>query len=152
MNSGYVLKLDMEKFGIKPKPNSHVSYKMMKREENAELNALEDAKRSAMMAAGISKVEVFCINTVLEEMKKARLKPDSEEYMRISRATARLVIRDRIGMWTRYYTDKDGLKEWILWKLGLKKVEAFDKMKRMGLNGDVLHDMEILERRSQGWE
>lgn len=70
--------------------------------------------------------------------------------MRISRATARLVIRDRIGMWTRYYTDEDGLKEWILWKLGLKKVEAFDKMKRMGLNGDVLHDMEILERRSQG--
>lgn len=147
MNSGYVLKLDVEKYGIKPKPNSYVSYKMMKREENAAQNSLEDVKRRAMTAAGVGKVEAFCINTVLEELKKARLKPDSEKYMRISRATAKLVIRDRMGMWIRYYTDKDGLKEWILWKLSLKKVEAFDKMKRIGLNGDVLHDMEIVERR-----
>lgn len=46
--------------------------------------------------------------------------------------------------WTRYYTDKEGLKDWLLWKLGLKKETVFDRMKRMGVTGDVLQDMELL--------
>ena len=44
----------------------------------------------------------------------------------------------------RRYTDKEGLKDWLLWKLGLKKETVFDRMKRMGVTGDVLQDMELL--------
>lgn len=79
-----------------------------------------------------------------EAMKRKGLTPEQKGYKRISRETARMVIRDRKGIWTRYYTDKEGLKDWLLWKLGLKKDTVFDRMKRMGVTGDVLQDMELL--------
>lgn len=97
-----------------------------------------------MNAAGIGKVEAYCINAVLAELKRKGLTPEKEEYKRISRETARMVIRDRKGIWTRYYTDKESLKDWLLWKLGLKKETVFDRMKRMGVTGDILQDMELL--------
>lgn len=118
--------------------------RMKRKSEKAAQTALKDAKASILNAAGIGKVEAYCINTVLAELKRKGLSPEQEEYKRISRETARMVIRDRKGIWTRYYTDKEGLKDWLLWKLGLKKETVFDRMKRMGVTGDVLQDMELL--------
>lgn len=104
---------------LTPEP---ITYEAMKRKsEKAAQTALKDAKASILNAAGIGKVEAYCINTVLAELKRKGLSPEQEEYKRISRETARMVIRDRKGIWTRYYTDKEGLKDWLLWKLGLKK-------------------------------
>lgn len=141
MKEGYVLKADAAKY-LTPEP---ITYEAMKRKsEKAAQTALEDAKTSILNAAGIGKVEAYCINTVLAELKRKGLSPEQEEYKRISRETARMVIRDRKGIWTRYYTDKEGLKDWLLWKLGLKKETVFDRMKRMGVTGDVLQDMELL--------
>jgi hypothetical protein len=141
VKEGYVLKADAAKY-LTPEP---ITYAAMKRKsEKAAQNALEDARASVMRAAGIGRVETYCINTVLAELKREGLSPEQEEYKRISRETARMVIRDRKGLWTRYYTDKEGLKDWILWKLGLKKEMVFDRMKRMGITGDVLQDMELL--------
>lgn len=141
MKEGYVLKADAAKY-LTPEP---ITYAAMKRKsEKAAQTALKDAKASILNAAGIGKVEAYCINTVLAELKRKGLTPEQEEYKRISRETARMVIRDRKGIWTRYYTDKEGLKDWLLWKLGLKKETVFDRMKRMGVTGDVLQDMELL--------
>jgi hypothetical protein len=141
VKEGYVLKADAAKY-LTPEP---ITYAAMKRKsEKAAQNALEDARASVMRAAGIGRVETYCINTVLAELKREGLSPEQEEYKRISRETARMVIRDRKGLWTRYYTDKEGLKDWILWKLELKKEMVFDRMKRMGITGDVLQDMELL--------
>lgn len=141
MKEGYVLKADAAKY-LTPEP---ITYAAMKRKsEKAAQTALKDAKASILNAAGIGKVEAYCINTVLAELKRKGLSPEQEEYKRISRETARMVIRDRKGIWTRYYTDKEGLKDWLLWKLGLKKETVFDRMKRMGVTGDVLQDMELL--------
>lgn len=143
MNEGYALRFDPEKYyGLKPKPISYVE--AMKKREMAMNNALEDARESVLRAAGIGRVEAYCINTVLEEMKRMGLEPESAEYKRISRETAKLVIRGRRGIWTRYYTDKLGLKDWILWKLGLKKETVFDKMEKMGMTGNVIEDMVLL--------
>lgn len=150
MKEGYVLKADAAKY-LTPEP---ITYAAMKRKsEKAAQTALEDAKASILNAVGIGKVEAYCINTVLAELKRKGLTPEQEEYKRISRETARMVIRDRKGIWTRYYTDKEGLKDWLLWKLGLKKETVFDRMKRMGVTGDVLQDMELLrcsESRTEG--
>lgn len=133
MKEGYVLKADAAKH-LTPEP---ITYEAMKRKsEKAAQTALKDAKASILNAAGIGKVEAYCINTVLAELKRKGLSPERE--------TARMVIRDRKGIWTRYYTDKEGLKDWLLWKLGLKKETVFDRMKRMGVTGDVLQDMELL--------
>lgn len=132
MKEGYVLKADAAKY-LTPEP---ITYEVMKRKrEKAAQTALKDAKASILNAAGIGKVEAYCINTVLAELKRKGLSPEQEEYKRISRETARMVIRDRKGIWTRYYTDKEGLKDWLLWKLGLKKETVFDRMKRMGVTG-----------------
>ena len=129
MKEGYVLKADAAKY-LTPEP---ITYAAMKRKsEKAAQTALKDAKASILNAEGIGKVEAYCINTVLAELKRK------------GRETARMVIRDRKGIWTRYYTDKEGLKDWLLWKLGLKKETVFDRMKRMGVTGDVLQDMELL--------
>lgn len=148
MKEGYVLKADAAKH-LTPEP---ITYAAMKRKsEKAAQTALEDAKASILNAAEIGKVEAYCINAVLTELKRKGLAPEQEEYKRISRETARMVIRDRKGIWTRYYTDKEGLKDWLLWKLGLKKETVFDRMKRMGVTGDVLQDMELLSAMSPIW-
>lgn len=141
MKEGYVLKADAAKY-LTPEP---ITYEAMKRKsEKAAQTALKDAKASILNAAGIGKIEAYCINTVLAELKRKGLSPEQEEYKRISRETARMVIRNRKGIWTRYYTDKEGLKDWLLWKLGLKKETVFDRMKRMGVTGDILQDMELM--------
>lgn len=92
----------------------------------------------------ISRAEVFCLNTVIQALSSAGIKPESERYVQISRAAARLVIRNRSGIVTRYQLSKEGLKDWTLWKVGLRRNATFERMQRMGLTGDVLHDMEIL--------
>ena len=133
MKEGYVLKADAAKH-LTPEP---ITYEAMKRKsEKAAQTALKDAKASILNAAGIGKVEAYCINTVLAELKRKGLSPEQEEYKRISRETARMVIRDRKGIWTRYYTDKEGLKDWLLWKLGLKK-ETVNPKERKKYDGEM---------------
>lgn len=92
----------------------------------------------------IARIEAFCLNTVIQELSSAGLRPSDKTYEQISRATAKLVIRNRKEIWTRYAQSKEGLKDWLLWKVGLRNNPAFEKMQRAGLMGDVLHDMEAL--------
>lgn len=82
MKEGYVLKADAAKY-LTPEP---ITYAAMKRKsEKAAQTALKDAKASILNAAGIGKVEAYCINTVLAELKRKGLTPEQEEYKRISR-------------------------------------------------------------------
>lgn len=128
---GHLLKPDIQKF--------HINVKEQRKE-------VETAFTESRLAdSPVTRMEVFCLNTVLQALSSAGLKPEDDRYMQISRATAKLVIRDRKAIWIRYRMSKEGLKEWILWKVGLRKNPAFEKMKRMGLTGDVLHDMEVLK-------
>ena len=67
MKEGYVLKADAAKY-LTPEP---ITYATMKRKsEKAAQTALKDAKASILNAAGIGKVEAYCINTVLAELKR----------------------------------------------------------------------------------
>ena len=67
MKEGYVLKADAAKY-LTPEP---ITYEAMKRKsEKAAQTALKDAKASILNAAGIGKVEAYCINTVLAELKR----------------------------------------------------------------------------------
>ena len=82
MKEGYVLKADAAKY-LAPEP---ITYAAMKRKsEKAAQTALEDAKTSVLNAAGIGKVEAYCINAVLAELKRKGLAPEQEEYKRIRR-------------------------------------------------------------------
>ena len=73
MKEGYVLKADAAKY-LTPEP---ITYAAMKRKsEKAAQNALEDARASVMRAAGIGRVETYCINTVLAELKRKGLSPE----------------------------------------------------------------------------
>lgn len=93
----------------------------------------------------IARAEVFCLNTVIQALSSAGIKPESERYVQISRAAARLVIRNRSGIVTRYQLSKEGLKDWTLWKVGLRRNAAFERMQRAGVTGDAQHDMEVLK-------
>lgn len=92
----------------------------------------------------LSRMEAFCLNTVLQALNSAGLRPGDRKYEQISRATAKLLIRNRKEIWIRYAKSKEGLRDWILWKVGLRRNPAFEKMQRAGVTGDVLHDMEAL--------
>lgn len=77
MKEEYVLKADAAKH-LTPEP---ITYEAMKRKsEKAAQTALKDAKASILNAAGIGKVEAYCINTVLAELKRKGLSPEQEEY------------------------------------------------------------------------
>lgn len=89
----------------------------------------------------VARMETFCIEAVLRELKSAGLSPADDKYMDISRRTAKLLIRNRRENLIGYSQSKEVLKEWILWKVGLKKSSAFERIERMGLTGDVLEDM-----------
>lgn len=93
----------------------------------------------------IANVDAFCINTVLKALSCAGLKPGEERYIQISKATAKLIIRGRRAICTGYSQSREVLKDWILWKVGLRENVAFERMEHMGLTGNILHDMEVLE-------
>lgn len=97
-----------------------------------------------MKTQTIMEMDAFCCNVVLKELKAAGLTPKDESYVQISKATAKLLIRSRKEIWTRYLLSKEELKDWILWKVGLKENPAYEKIQRMGLTGDALHDMEVI--------
>lgn len=97
-----------------------------------------------MKTQTIMEMDAFCCNVVLKELKAAGLTPKDERYVQISKATAKLLIRSRKEIWTRYLLSKEGLKDWILWKVGMKENQAYEKIQHMGLTGDVLHDMEVI--------
>lgn len=103
-----------------------------------------------MKTQTIMEMDAFCCNVVLKELKAAGLTPKDERYVQISKATAKLLIKSRKEIWTRYLLSKEGLKDWILWKVGLKENPAYEKIQRMGLTGDVLHDMETMGF-EKGW-
>lgn len=102
-------------------------------------------QKNMLPDSSVTRMETFCIEAVLQELKSARLSPADDRYMDISRRTAKLLIRNRRRNLIGYSQSKEVLKEWILWKVGLKKNSAFEKMERMGLTGDVIHDMEVLQ-------
>lgn len=99
---------------------------------------------SRLADSPVSRIEAFCLNTVLQALHSAGLRPSDKKYEQISKATAKLLIRNRKEIWTRYAQSKEGLKDWLLWKVGLRRNPAFEKMQRAGVTGDVLHDMEAL--------
>lgn len=130
------------KYGRLPKPDIqeiHVNIKEQRKEAETVFT------ESRLTEQPVTRIEVFCLNTVLQAMSSAGLKPGDDRYMKISRATAKLVIRDRKAIWIRYQMSKEGLREWILWKAGLRKNPVFEKINRMGLTGDAIHDMEVLK-------
>ncbi len=106
--------------------------------------AEKEFRESRLVDSSITRIEVFCLNTVLQAMFSAGLKPENDRYMQISRATAKLLIRNRKEIWTRYAQSKEGLKDWVLWKVGLRRNPEFEKMQSAGVTGDVIHDMEVL--------
>lgn len=97
-----------------------------------------------MKTQAIMEMDAFCCNAVLKELKAAGLNPKNEKYIQISRMTAKLLIRNRKDMLARYDASKEEMKEWLLWKVGLKKNHTYEKMRSMGLTGDALHDMEVI--------
>lgn len=102
-------------------------------------------QRTLLPNSPVEKMETFCIVAVLQELKSAGLNPTDEKYMDISRRTAKLLIRNRRKNLIGYLQSKETLKEWLLWKLGLRQSVAFEKMKQMGLTGNVIHDLEVMK-------
>lgn len=113
----------------------------------------EDKQRKIIVTSNIDqtasistivRAEEFCFNTVIQALSSAGLGPEDNKYVQISRATTMVVKRNLSGIMTRYQLSREGLKDWLLWKVGLRRNPAFEKMQRAGLTGDVLHDMEAL--------
>lgn len=105
----------------------------------------EAGQRTLLPNSAVEKMETFCIEAILQELKSAGLNPTDEKYMEISRRTAKLLIRNRRKNLIGYLQSKETLKEWLLWKLGLRQSVAFEKMKQMGLTGNVIHDLEVMK-------
>lgn len=113
------------------------------REKQREIIGTSHTAQTASIST-IARIEAFCFNTVIQALSSAGLGPEDDKYVQISRATTMVVKRNRSGIMTRYQLSKEGLKDWLLWKVGLRRNPAFEKMQRAGLIGDVLHDMEAL--------
>lgn len=114
------------------------------REKQREIIGTSRMTQTASIST-IARVEAFCFNTVIQALYSDGLKPEDDRYVQISRATTMLVKRNRNGIVTRYQLSKEGLKDWLLWKVGLRRNPAFEKMQRAGVTGDVQHDMEVLK-------
>lgn len=112
-----------------------------------EAGKIPGAERKITADTNITEAEVFCIEAVKKALKDKGIGRQDEMYVDMCKRTAAIIIHNRQGIWDRYMQSKEGLRDWILWKMGLRKVEAYDKMRRMGLTGDVIHDMEVLGHR-----
>lgn len=118
---------------------------MLKKELKENDNRLlpEEEIRQQEAAVAVTAAEKYAVKVVQEHVDKERV-PEMVKR-EVFRRTADILLKHRQEVRDMYRTSKALLRQWILERSGADSAGGFQRMRRMGLNGDIRHDMEILE-------
>lgn len=93
--------------------------------------------------AALTKAEIYCAEVVKEATKN--MKPLDRKC--IYERTAILLQMHKEEIRHMFMNSKAQLKQWVLQFSGAANLKAFQHMQQLGLTGDILKDMEIMEQK-----
>lgn len=104
---------------------------------------------SEVLGAGkpITEAEVYATKVIKEELEAAKIREGSGEWNVFTERAAEIMAAHRQEVRDMYQTSKALLREWITKESGLRDFRALAKFNEIGLTGNVLKDLEILEGR-----
>lgn len=97
----------------------------------------------------VTDVEVYAVRCITEAMKKGGVPEGGKYWQTVVEKTTELLKYHREEVRSMYKASKTMLRDWIVKESGAAQFAVFTKMMRMGLTGDVMHDMKILEEVSR---
>lgn len=93
----------------------------------------------------ITKAEIYAVEVIERELRKTGLKPSDIAWKTAAKKAIRLLVNHQDEVRGMYAASENMLSDWILENSGIRALNAFDKMERLGLTGDVMHDLKILK-------
>lgn len=111
--------------------------------------ALKIDTRKFFSDSPVTDAEVYAVKCITEAMKKGGVPEGGEYWQTVVRRTTDLLKYHREEVRSMYKASKKMLRDWIVKESGAAQFAAFTKMMRIGLTGDVMHDMKILEEVSR---
>lgn len=97
----------------------------------------------------ITEAEVYAAKAIREELEASRIRRGSRVWRMVTLRAARVMSAHRQEVRDMYRTSKALLREWITKESGLRDFRALSKLNEIGLTGNVLKDLEILEGRER---
>lgn len=97
----------------------------------------------------ITAAEVYAAKAIREELEASRIRRGSRVWRMVTLQAARVMSAHRQEVRDMYQTSKALLREWITKESGLRDFRALAKFNEIGLTGNVLKDLEILEGRER---
>ena len=109
------------------------------------MNREEMTRNALHLERKVTAAEVYAVRCVTEQMKKAKVKEGSLYWKAVTERTTEILMNHREEVRRMYMDSKHILKEYIIKQSGAADYAAFTKMLRLGLTGDVMQDMKILQ-------
>ena len=97
----------------------------------------------------ITAAEIYAAKAIQKELEASRIRRGSRVWRMVTLKAARVMSAHRQEVRDMYQTSKALLREWITKESGLKDFRALAKFNEIGLTGNVLKDLEILEGRER---
>lgn len=97
----------------------------------------------------ITAAEVYAAKAIQKELEASRIRSGSRVWRMVTLRAARVMAAHRQEVRDMYQTSKALLREWITKESGLRDFRALAKFNEIGLTGNVLKDLEVLEGRER---
>lgn len=97
----------------------------------------------------ITAAEVYAAKAIQKELEAMRIRRGSRVWRMVALKAARVMSAHRQEVRDMYQTSKALLRTWIMRESGLGDFRALAKFNEIGLTGNVLKDLEILEGRER---
>jgi hypothetical protein len=106
-----------------------------------------DNEKRLCLEQAVTKAEIYAVKVIEEELNRKGIAPESIERKIIITRTADVLAAHREEVRDMYKKSGLLLQDWIIKMSGIEDLTAFRKMKRLGLTGDVMQDMKIMEQK-----
>lgn len=106
-----------------------------------------DNEKRLCLEQTVTKAEIYAVKVIEEELNRKGIAPESIERKIIITRTADVLAAHREEVRDMYKKSGLLLQDWIIKMSGIEDLTAFRKMKRLGLTGDVMQDMKIMEQK-----
>jgi len=101
------------------------------------------------MEMPVTAAEMYAVDCVVKTMRSKGIRENSPYWIAVVERTKDILMNHKEEVRRMYLDSKNILKQYIIRETGAEEYAAFSKMMRMGLTGDVMHDMKILEEVSR---
>lgn len=105
-----------------------------------------DNKERLCLAQKITNAEIYAVKVMRDELKRQGIELQSYEGKVVSIRVAQILSRHTEEVRDMYKKSKQLLADWVIKESNIKELKSFQKMSAMGLKGNVVSDMKLLER------